>query len=278
MKNTIVNLFATSLLMWLSSCAPMSRSIASGNIEATPVASAPQSIEEQAPSLTAPKKFPAAVAPLTHATPTAHGTPADHHAPAGVAPETALKWLKNGNFRYTHNKLRKDGQSHADRVRLAKGQKPHTIVVSCSDSRVPPEMVFDQKLGEIFVIRTAGEILDYGATASIEYAVEHLGAQLVLFMGHESCGAVKAAIDTPEGQSAGSKDLDRLVRDIRPRIAGVARAPASSSVIAETSANAKGAAAELIQKSDIVRKLVNEGKLSVQSAVYHLQSGEVTFN
>lgn len=79
----------------------------------------------------------------------------------------------------------------SDLKRLSTGQKPHTIVLSCSDSRVPPEVLFDQKLGEIFVIRTAGQAIDSSVLASIEYAVSHLGTNLIVVMGHESCGAVK---------------------------------------------------------------------------------------
>ncbi|MGZ3798075.1 MAG: carbonic anhydrase, partial [Pseudobdellovibrionaceae bacterium] len=137
-------------------------------------------------------------------------TPSQSHekADTGVNAKTALAWLKNGNTRYLKGTLRKDGQSNKDRERLVTGQKPHTIILSCSDSRVPPEVLFDQKLGEIFVIRTAGEALDNAAIASVEYALEHLGSHLLVVMGHESCGAVKAAFSTLKGEDAGSPALD----------------------------------------------------------------------
>lgn len=111
---------------------------------------------------------------------------AHHEAPAGVEPMQAMKWLQNGNKRYLKGFLRKDGQTKSDIQRLNSGQKPHTIIISCSDSRVPPEIVFDQRLGEIFVIRTAGETLGANALGSIEYAVEHLGTRLILVLGHTS--------------------------------------------------------------------------------------------
>ena len=129
---------------------------------------------------------------------------ATDHKPS-VAPDTALKWLMNGNNRFVKTQLRmKEGQKPADIKRLSSGQQPHAIVLSCSDSRVPPELVFDQKLGEIFVVRTAGEALGDNAVGSIEYAVEHLGSRLIVVMGHTSCGAVKAAHATlQKGTSAG---------------------------------------------------------------------------
>jgi hypothetical protein len=116
--------------------------------------------------------------------PVAHRDPAD----SGVEAKTSFRWLQNGNKRFVTESLRKDGQSKKDRIRLVSGQKPHAIVLSCSDSRVPPEVLFDQKLGEIFVVRTAGEALDNTAIASIEYALEHLGSHLLVVMAHESCG------------------------------------------------------------------------------------------
>src|SRR3990167_319467 len=144
-----------------------------------------------------------------------HATAEAHH-PAGTAPDQAMTFLRNGNKRFLSGKLRKDGQAKKDIARLATGQKPHTIVLSCSDSRVPPEIIFDQKLGEIFVIRTAGEVLDPMAIASIEYALEHLGSNLILVMGHTQCGAVKAALATIGGQDAGSPHPNKPVAPIPP--------------------------------------------------------------
>lgn len=212
---------------------------------------------------------------------TAAPTKAAAHAPShnsGVDAEKALTWLKNGNSRYLKKQLRTDGKSPADRERLAKGQHPHTVVLSCSDSRVPPETVFDQALGEVFVIRTAGEAIDSAVLASIEYAVEHLGPKLIVVMGHTSCGAVKATIETAEGSSAGSESLDQMIRDIRPRLP--ARTPAmatSQGLEIESSANAQGVAGDLIKRSAIIRKRVEAGQLMIKPALYHLDSGNVKF-
>lgn len=163
-------------------------------------------------------------------------------------------------------------------MRLASGQKPHSIILSCSDSRVPPEHIFDQALGEVFVVRVAGEALDDSVIASIEYAVEHLGSQLVFVMGHDSCGAVKAAMATPKGKSAGSPSLDRLVADIQPRIAS--RMPASeapTTVVAESTLNAWGVAADLLSRSQVIREAVQSGKVKIASGIYYLKSGQVDF-
>ena len=99
-------------------------------------------------------------------------------------PQSALKELKAGNQRYLKGDVRKDGQSKDDIARLSKGQAPNSIVLSCSDSRVPPETVFDQKLGEMFTVRSAGETLSPQAIGSIEYAIEKLGTHLVVVLGH----------------------------------------------------------------------------------------------
>lgn len=205
-------------------------------------------------------------------------TTAHHAAAPGVSAEQALKWLQNGNKRYLSRANRTDGKSQKDRERLGKGQHPHAIVLSCADSRVPPETVFDQALGEVFVVRTAGESLDSSVIASLEYAVEHLGPRLLVVMGHTSCGAVKAALETPEDKSAGSPSLDKLVGDIRPRIPNRTPAAAPSAGLEiESAANAQGVAADLLKRSEIIRARVEKGDLLIKPALYYLDSGTVKF-
>jgi len=244
----------------LSACSTRDRS--------EPVADTSQATPAPLPAHTTATALPAPAAPR-----------AQGHAEApGVDPNKVLGWLKNGNVRFTRHHQRKDGNSAKDRTRLAEGQRPHAIVLSCSDSRVPPELVFDQKLGELFVVRTAGQALDAMALASIEYATVHLGSRLIVVLGHESCGAVKAALQTPEGKSAGSASLDALVANLRPHVSGYMRGPASTGFIAEVTANAHGAAAELLQRSTIVSEAVRTGKVKVVTGVYHLASGQVIFD
>lgn len=112
-----------------------------------------------------------------------------------VAPDVAIERLKAGNARFVKGKPSRPNATPKRRAEIAASQHPFAIVVSCSDSRVPPEMVFDAGLGDLFVVRTAGEVVTAVEMASIEYAVDHLGASLVLVMGHERCGAVKVAVE-----------------------------------------------------------------------------------
>jgi carbonic anhydrase len=225
-----------------------------------------------------PVLTPMASTAASEPAPTSSAAAPAHHSERGaISAEKALGWMKHGNTRYVHQHLRNDGEKPADRTRLVAGQKPHTIVLSCSDSRVPPEVVFDQKLGEIFVIRTAGESLDYSAVASIEYAIEHLGSNLILVMGHESCGAVKASLATLGGGDAGSPALNKLVSDLHPHLRSFAGAPVSEGAIVEVWANTEGVAKDLIERSQIVRDALNTGEVKIQTALYHLGSGVVEF-
>lgn len=212
--------------------------------------------------------------PSVHAS-EAHASQPHKREIGPVSAEVALRYLVNGNKRFTGKHFRSDGVSASDLTKLSSGQKPHTIVLSCSDSRVPPEVVFDQKLGEIFVVRTAGQALDSSAIASIEYAVSHLGSNLIVVMGHESCGAVKAALSTLSGGDAGSPSLNKLVGDIHPRLQKFSRIPASSGVVTESWANVEGVAQDLAGRSEIIQKALESGELHIEKALYHLGSGQV---
>ncbi|MBL7542663.1 MAG: hypothetical protein JNL11_02555 [Bdellovibrionaceae bacterium] len=193
--------------------------------------------------------------------------------------DKALGWLKNGNTRYLKGFLRKDGANKKDVVRVSEGQRPHTIVFSCSDSRVPPELVFDQKLGEIFVVRTVGQTIDSSVLSSIEYGVQNLGVNLILVMGHSSCGAIKTAIETASEEDIGSPFLNALVAEVQPRIIhGTTRGPASEGLISEGWDNTRGVAQKLMEKSKIVRDAAKSGSLRVETALYHLKSGQVEWS
>ncbi len=192
-----------------------------------------------------------------------------------VSSSESYKELVSGNKRFIDGKNKKTGLTDKDRLKLVSGQKPHAIVLSCSDSRVPPEHVFDQKLGEIFVVRTAGEALDSSAIASIEYAISHLGSNLIVVMGHESCGAVKAALGTLDGGDAGSVWLNKLVKDIHPRLKKFSGLPQSEGVLVESWANVNGVVFDLLDRSEIVSHAVKSGDVEIKKALYHLGSGSV---
>lgn len=228
-----------------------------------------------------PREEADATAEPAAATASAPVTPAraeTHARIDGVPAPKALGWLKNGNLRFAKNRLRKDGQSLKDVRRLATTQRPHAIVLSCSDSRVPPELIFDQKLGEIFVVRSAGPNLGTAAIASIEYAIANLGSRLLVVMGHTSCGAVDAALKTLNRKpDLGTPALNALVAAMHPRLQHFADHAPSKNLEDEAWANVEGVTSELQAKSDLVREALADGSLEIHAAVYKTDSGTVTF-
>jgi carbonic anhydrase len=194
-----------------------------------------------------------------------------------------------GNKHYVENKLTNAAMSDsATRTSLAKGQKPYAIILSCSDSRVPPEIIFDKGLGEVFVVRVAGNFPDPVVLGSIEYAAEHLGSPLIMVLGHERCGAVTATVDA-KGKSTGSANIDAIVKAIEPNVKHAARdceACRGEKKCAETkksefvecviAANAKTVAASLTKKSKILGHLAAEKKIRIVAAKYDLDEGTVT--
>ena len=206
-----------------------------------------------------------------------------------VSPDEALQKLMEGNRHYLDNKLTNAAQSNtAARTGLAKSQKPYAIILTCSDSRVPPEIIFDKGLGEIFVIRVAGNVPDSIVLGSIEYAAEHLGSPLVMVLGHERCGAVTATVDA-KGKSTGSPNIDAILKVIAPNIKTATKdceACKDDKKCAETrksefvecliDTNAKTVAANLTKKSKILNHLLHEKKIKIVAAKYDLDDGKVT--
>src|SRR6476660_4136814 len=139
---------------------------------------------------------------------------ADEHAPS-VSPDAALAKLQEGNARFGASKVSDGKPTAAKRAETAQSQHPFAIILGCADSRTAPEIIFDQNIGDLFVIRTAGNLVDDHALGSIEYAVEHLGARLIVVLGHERCGAVTAAL----ASASAPGHINSLVRDIQPAVA-----------------------------------------------------------
>lgn len=193
-------------------------------------------------------------------------------APKGVPPQDALKRLAAGNERYVTAKLTHPDLTAERRKAVATAQQPFAAILGCADSRVPPELLFDQGLGDVFVVRVAGNVADDGALASLEYAAEHLGVRLIVVLGHERCGAVQAAVagGTPEGH------LGTLVRPIQ---AAVAHSPkkAGDPVENAVEANVQAVAAQLRASPPILERLVKNGTLQVRGARYDLDTGRVAF-
>lgn len=201
--------------------------------------------------------------------------PSDDQTPS-VSAEKSLGWLTNGNTRYVKRRFRADGKVQADRTRLLKEQKPHAIILSCADSRVPPEIIFDQALGEVFTVRVAGGALDSSVIASVEYAVEHLGSRLLVVMGHTQCSAVAAALDK-DSSPIRSEAFDQLVGDIRPRLNTINQDKRSANLEIESTVNADGVARDLVKRSEIIRRKVEAGELVIKPALYRMDSGKVSF-
>lgn len=201
--------------------------------------------------------------------------PVVYQHPVITDPVKAQQLLVEGNQRYVSGSVLKQDVSNQKRGDLVtKGQKPFAVVLTCSDSRVPAELIFDQGLGDIFVIRVAGNVIDPVALGSIEYGIEHLGAPLVVVMGHDSCGAVKATIEG--GESPGS--IGAIVDEIKPSVDKAKKAGVPEDQLAARSEDENIAASvAVIEKSPIVEHLLENGKVKVVSAKYKLSTGEVTF-
>src|SRR5687768_17046576 len=221
-----------------------------------------------------PKKSPAkAAAPAAdpHAA-------AAHAGPPSVPPEEALTRLMSGNGRYCDGLVAHPHVNAARRVEVAAGQRPFAVILACADSRVAPELIFDQGLGDLFVVRVAGNVVDDATLASIEYAVIHLGSTLIMTLGHERCGAVKATADALAGKGS-PDDADTKIGALAALIAPAVRAvPAGSAdpLDAAVSLNAAHAAAEVFAGSRPMRTRVLAGKLKIVAARYDLDDGRVT--
>lgn len=161
------------------------------------------------------------------------------------------------------------------RAKLATGQQPKVIVLGCSDSRVAPEEVFDQNLGDLFVVRSAGNVADAIGLGSMEYAYEHLGSTVLVVMGHTKCGAVMAACS---GDKMPTSNLQAIVDKIEPAVlTAKGQGNAGDKLLSEAiNDNALRSAHELTVHSEILRHAVDEGKLTIIPVLYHLDSGEVT--
>lgn len=196
----------------------------------------------------------------------------------GPTPSDSLSRLKAGNATFVSNASSPLPIDGAKRSALAAGQHPFASVLSCADSRVPPEVVFHTGLGDLFVVRAAGEVTDRSVLASLEYSTEHLHVPLVVVMGHESCGAVKSAIETPEGQSLGP-NLDYLVKQIRPAVtrtgSQVADAVHMRAAILE---NVEEQINDLLQGSAILKHMAETNEIALVGAYYELATGSVHFS
>ncbi|MFP5212749.1 MAG: carbonic anhydrase, partial [Acidobacteriota bacterium] len=195
--------------------------------------------------------------------------------------DAALTTLMKGNRGYVTGNLTRLISRSQPYVRrsLATGQSPYAVVIGCSDSRVPPEIIFDKGLGEIFTIRVAGNVVAPHELGSLEYALEHLGSPLIVVMGHERCGAVTAAVDAYPGP--GSGNIGSLIDSIMPAVqtamsAGWPGMTHADLVEASVNENVRLVVDNILTQSSVVSTLIAEGKVKIVGAKYDLDTGVVS--
>jgi carbonic anhydrase len=191
-------------------------------------------------------------------------------AQAQTAQDSALIRLKDGNKRFTDGKSIHPRQDITRIKETAKGQKPFAIIVGCSDSRVPNEIIFDQGLGDLFIVRTAGQVSTYASWGSIEFAEEVLGAKVIVVLGHTACGAVSAAVNLPKVPG----HIITLINAIKPaaeRVKGMAGDPVENAV----KENVRMQVEQLRSLEPVLAEHMRKGDIKIVGAVYNLATGAV---
>ncbi len=205
--------------------------------------------------------------------------PAPNQKSATVAdtPDDALTALKKGNERFASGRPSYPHEGAARRAALVSGQHPIATVLACSDSRVPPELLLDEGIGDLFVVRVIGNIGGADEVGSIEYGVEHLGTPLLVVLGHSQCGAVTAAVTHAEVHGS----IPRLLAHITPAVKAARRTHPrlkGSELISEAvRINVFQSIKELLKRSEIIRSQIRDGKLKVVGAIYDIQTGRVNW-
>ena len=203
--------------------------------------------------------------------------------PNKISASDALDRLRKGNERFSSNMLIDDALLvHDKRKQLLSGQEPFAIILGCSDSRAPAEIVFDQGLGDLFVIRVAGNIVAPSQIGSVEFAVSQFGTRLVVVMGHSKCGAVCATInELIQGCESPSKNISAIVERVKPSIEGLMRTELINDrealEIEAVRANVRASANQLRHGSEIIENLIASDGLLVVGAEYSLETGVVDF-
>ena len=192
-----------------------------------------------------------------------------------ISADSALIILEEGNGRFAANEPRHPHEASQWRERLEQGQHPFAIVLGCSDSRVPPELVFDQGFGDLFVIRIAGNVVDTDAIASVEYATEHLGTALVLVLGHTHCGAVTATLEylhDPEDEPA---EIVSLLYQIEPALVTVEPWKTKEDRVMDGIINNIEMGVRRLSRVPAVHRRIKTGQVKVLGAIYDIHDGSV---
>jgi carbonic anhydrase len=192
-----------------------------------------------------------------------------------VSPDEAIKRLKDGNARYVGDQsINRDFS--IGRAERAQGQRPFAAIVGCADSRLSPEIIFDQGPGDLFVVRVAGNFVDEEGLASLEFGTAVLGCSVIMVLGHSSCGAIEATIDVVQNGTELPGHLPALAAKIRPAVETAIAAKPDDLMVAATIQNVKDNVAYLQTAKPIVADLVSSGKLKIVGGVYELATGMVT--
>src|SRR5215831_4811304 len=189
-----------------------------------------------------------------------------------VTAESALAELKAGNAHHARHQYQHPHENATRQQELTSGQHPHAEILSCADSRVPPEIIFDQGLGDLFVVRVAGNVATDTEIGSLEYGAEHLHIPLLVVLGHESCGAVTAAVQPGEAEGH-IKALVDLIKPAVEKSRGQPGDPVNNAV----RANVQLVVQQLRTSTPVLAELVAQGKLKIVGGVYSLKSGQVTW-
>ena len=191
-------------------------------------------------------------------------------------PMEALDRLKEGNERFVRGQSIHGKLSEEAFVRLRDGQRPFAVILGCSDSRVPPELVFDQSLGDLFVIRLAGNLIAPGVAGSIQYAYQHLGTSLLIVLGHEGCGAVKAALAAKFHRAKHPERIRQLVELIEPGLAQIdPNLSAAEQLAASIEANVRWSMDQVIRAPEARQAFRRKGSVLIVGAIYELSTGKV---
>jgi len=191
--------------------------------------------------------------------------------------DSILTWLKNGNNEFVHGEFNVHGVDSSVTIAVSKAQHPRAVILTCSDSRVAPELIFDKGLGDLFTIRVAGNILDDAVVGSIEYAVEHLHTPLVVIMGHKHCGAIVAAVaDVQNPENKIDNHIRALTDKIEQAMMSVNLNENDTTQKALLS-NVIFGVSSLTQSRPLLNEAVKKGELKIVGAVYDISTGKVTW-
>jgi len=197
--------------------------------------------------------------------------------PIAKNPEEAIRALKTGNSRFFSGAARRPELSAAERRSQILAQTPFAVVLSCSDSRVPTEIVFDQGLGTLFITRVAGNVIDTGTLGSIEYGIGHLKSHVVVVLGHEGCGAVKAALLPPEERARETENIQALLNSIVPAVSKIPKIRDEKAKLREAVIANVRLQVQNLKKVKFVQDAIASGKIAVIGAFYEITSGAVDF-